>query len=300
MTRRMIAVVLATTVLALLLAAAAPRAEAVSFVDKQVQAGALLIQKYINDYGQDNRFVYPPKSMVKKGGGLPGLDDHLAVQPLDRQGSWRPVPREAPTRTRPSAERRQLQVRRPPLERQLDAVGWRARLVQAGAQHRGEAEPAAAAAVPRRLQGRPRRLPGDRVAHPGDLPSPTYVWPRNPWTGAAMAASDTLGDFSYARRQRDRLHAQGQADQRMERGLRPGLAAQQAHGDAGRLTSCGPATAPATLHARFDPCSGHDLIDPDPRLTEAGIIVAGPIVVGGKPCTAVSFRPSCSRSPAHS
>ncbi len=72
MTRRMIAVVLATAVLALLLAAAAPRAEAVSFVDKQVQAGALLIQKYINDYGQNNRFVYPPKSMVKKGGGLPG------------------------------------------------------------------------------------------------------------------------------------------------------------------------------------------------------------------------------------
>ena len=30
------------------------------------------MQKYVNDYGQDNRFVYPPRSMVKKGGGLPG------------------------------------------------------------------------------------------------------------------------------------------------------------------------------------------------------------------------------------
>ena len=52
MTRRLIATVLAAAVLALLLAAAAPRAEAISFVDKQVLAGALLIQKYINDYGQ--------------------------------------------------------------------------------------------------------------------------------------------------------------------------------------------------------------------------------------------------------
>ena len=71
MTRRVIVVALATAVLALASAAAAPRAEAVSFVDKQVQAGALLIQNYINTYGQAHRFVYPPKSMVKKGGGLP-------------------------------------------------------------------------------------------------------------------------------------------------------------------------------------------------------------------------------------
>ena len=85
MTRRVIVVVLATAVLALASAAAAPRAEAVSFVDKQVQAGALLIQNYINTYGQAHRFVYPPKSMVKKGGGLPNATRDLAVQPLDRQ-----------------------------------------------------------------------------------------------------------------------------------------------------------------------------------------------------------------------
>ena len=25
------------------------------------------------------------------------------------------------------------------------------------------------------------------------------MWPKNPWTGTAMAASDGLGDFSYTR-----------------------------------------------------------------------------------------------------
>ena len=34
---------------------------------------------------------------------------------------------------------------------------------------------------------------------PETLAGPTYVWPRNPWTGAAWRASDGLGDFSYAR-----------------------------------------------------------------------------------------------------
>jgi hypothetical protein len=26
-----------------------------------------------------------------------------------------------------------------------------------------------------------------------------YVWPKDPWTGAAMKAGDALGQFSYAR-----------------------------------------------------------------------------------------------------
>jgi hypothetical protein len=71
MIRRLTAAVLATAVLALLLAAAAPRAEAISFVDKQVQAGGLLIQNYVDKYGMANGFHFPPKTMVKKGGGLP-------------------------------------------------------------------------------------------------------------------------------------------------------------------------------------------------------------------------------------
>ena len=71
MTRRMLAVVLTTTTLALLLAAAAPRpAQAVSFVDKQVQAGGLLIQNYINTYGIKHGFLFPDRAAVKKGGGL--------------------------------------------------------------------------------------------------------------------------------------------------------------------------------------------------------------------------------------
>jgi len=72
MKRRMLAAALAAAVLALLPAAAAPRAEAMSFVDKQVMAGALLIQKYVNDYGQANHFTYPPVTMVMHGGKLPG------------------------------------------------------------------------------------------------------------------------------------------------------------------------------------------------------------------------------------
>ena len=72
MTRRMLTVVLATTVLALLLGAASPRPAqaAVSFVDKQVQAGGLLIQTYVNAYGMAHGFVFPDPAMVKKGGGL--------------------------------------------------------------------------------------------------------------------------------------------------------------------------------------------------------------------------------------
>ena len=71
MTRRMLAVVLATTALALLVAAAAPRpAAAVGFVDKQVQAGGLLIQNYVNAYGMTHGFAFPAAAMVKKGGGL--------------------------------------------------------------------------------------------------------------------------------------------------------------------------------------------------------------------------------------
>ena len=59
-TRHRIVVALATAALALLLAAAAPRpAQAVSFVDKQVQAGALLIQNYINAYGMAARLRLP-------------------------------------------------------------------------------------------------------------------------------------------------------------------------------------------------------------------------------------------------
>ena len=71
MTRRTLVVALATAILALAFAAAAPRALAsVGFVDKQVEAGGLLIQNYVNAYGMTHGFSFPAPSMVKKGGGL--------------------------------------------------------------------------------------------------------------------------------------------------------------------------------------------------------------------------------------
>jgi type II secretory pathway pseudopilin PulG len=197
-TRRVIAVVLATAVLALLLAAAAPRAEAVSFVDKQVQAGALLIQKYINDYGQNNRFVYPPKSMVKKGGGLPGSTSIWPSNPWTGRimapgtargtytytpsasgatykfivhlssGNW-PLTGGVPAWFKPernTASKQNLLL----LQRYLDAY-----------------------------QAAHADYPATGSLTPETFSSPTYVWPKNPWTGTAMAASDGLGDFSYTR-----------------------------------------------------------------------------------------------------
>jgi hypothetical protein len=71
MTRRTSAALLAVAAFALLTGAAAPRASALSFVDKQVQGSGLLIQNYIDKYGVAHAFVFPDKSMVKKGGGLP-------------------------------------------------------------------------------------------------------------------------------------------------------------------------------------------------------------------------------------
>ena len=51
-------------------AVSAQAARDVSFVDQQVEAGILLLQGYINTWGANNGFVYPTKTMVKKGGGL--------------------------------------------------------------------------------------------------------------------------------------------------------------------------------------------------------------------------------------
>ena len=71
MTTRRIAVVLTALVLALAVAGITSRpAAATSFVDTQVQAGSLLIQKYVDAYGLEHHFSYPTRAMVKKGGGL--------------------------------------------------------------------------------------------------------------------------------------------------------------------------------------------------------------------------------------
>jgi len=194
MTRRRIIAVLATAALAVMLAAAAPRpAEAVSFVDKQVQASALLIQKYVNDYGQDNRFAYPQPALVKKGGGLP------------KSTIWPSNPWTgkimAPGKSRGTYTYTLLEG------------GSSYRLVV----HLSSANYALTGGVPKWFKPErntasqqnalllQRYLDASKVAtgsYPatGELSKETlagYVWPVNPWTGADVIAGTGLGEFSY-------------------------------------------------------------------------------------------------------
>jgi type II secretory pathway pseudopilin PulG len=197
-TRRVIAVVLATALTALLLGAAAPHAEAVSFVDKQVQAGALLIQNYINTYGQAHQFTYPPKSMVKKGGGLPNATVIWPSNPWTGKVMGPGTSRGTYTYT-PAADGRSYR-----LTVHLSSGNY---LLRSGMPAWLKTERNTASK--QNLLLLQRYLDAYRVANAdypatGSLtaetfPSPTYVWPKNPWTGAAMAAGDALGDFSYTR-----------------------------------------------------------------------------------------------------
>jgi hypothetical protein len=175
--------------------AAAPRADALSFVDKQVQAGVLLIQNYVNVSGQKNHFVYPTKAMVRKGGGLtapvwpanpwsgkvmaPGtsrgtytytpnadrshytLTAHLSSGPYKLSGGM-PVWFKAERDT--AAKQGALLLQR---------------YIEEYASLNGNVFPAATDVTP-------------AVVGAG------YVWPTSPWTGAAMSAGTALGDFSYA------------------------------------------------------------------------------------------------------
>jgi type II secretory pathway pseudopilin PulG len=191
----MIAVVLATAVLALLLVAA-PRAEAVSFVDKQVQAGALLIQNYINTYGQAHQFVYPPKSMVKKGGGLPNSTVIWPSNPWTGKVMGPGTSRGTYTYA-PGADGRSYK-----LTVHLSSGNYLLRSAMPSwfKTERNTAAKQDLLLLQRYLSAY-RTANGDYPASliPDSFPSPTYVWPKNPWTGAAMAASDGLGGFSYAR-----------------------------------------------------------------------------------------------------
>jgi type II secretory pathway pseudopilin PulG len=195
MTRRMLAVVLAMTALALLLAAAAPRpAAAVGFVDKQVQAGGLLIQNYVNAYGMTHGFAFPAVSMVKKRGGL---EDATRIWPSNpwtgklmspgtARGTYTYTLRNNGTAytlsMHLSSGRYAFKGTMPPWLRTERDTASRQNLLL--------------------LQ---RYLDAYKTAHgdypvsldPATLSSPTYVWPTNPWTGAPMTASAALGDFSY-------------------------------------------------------------------------------------------------------
>jgi type II secretory pathway pseudopilin PulG len=196
MTRRLIATVLAVAVLALMLAAAAPRAEAISFVDKQVQAGGLLIQNYIDKYGMAHQFVFPEKAMVKKGGGLP-----------DSTLMWPANPWTGKTMGPGTARGTYTYV--------LAAGGTSYRLTM----HFSKGSYVFRGSLPSWLKGQrdtaslqnalllQRYLDAYKATNidfpaTGSLNATTlagYSWPKNAWTGADMAAGDTFGDFSYTR-----------------------------------------------------------------------------------------------------
>jgi hypothetical protein len=195
MTRRTLVVIMTTVALALLFAAA-PRARAVSFVDKQVQAGSLLIQKYVNDYGQANRFVYPPRSMVKKGGGLPGSTVIWPSNPWTGKVMAPGTTRGTYTYTRSAGNAGYRLVVH------LSSGNW---TLRGGVPSWFKPERNTASA--QNLLLLQRYIEAHAASHGGAYPAAadvtavsfgtSYVWPKNPWTGADMVAGSTVGDFAY-------------------------------------------------------------------------------------------------------
>ena len=196
MIRRTLALVLTTFAVALLFAAAAPRAQAVAFVDKQVQAGSLLIQKYVNDYGQAHRFVYPPRSMVKKGGGLPGSTviwpsnpwTGKVMEPGTTRGTYTYA-------TSAGGAGYRLVVH-------LSSGNW---TLTGGVP--SWFKPERNTASRQNLLLLQRYVEAYAASHGGAYPAAaevtaaafgtSYVWPKNPWTGADMVAGTAVGAFAY-------------------------------------------------------------------------------------------------------
>lgn len=197
MIRRVTAVVLATAALALLLAAAAPRAEAVSFVDKQVQAGGLLIQNYIDRYGTAHRFVFPARSMVKKGGGLPGATLIWPANPWTGR-------KMAPGRSRGTytytlgAGRISYKLT---MHLSRGSYTFRGSMPAWFKNERDTASKQNLLLLQRYVESYASSHGGYPAA--ADVNAGTfgadYSWPRNPWTGTAMTQSSSLGDFAYTR-----------------------------------------------------------------------------------------------------
>lgn len=195
MTRRIIATLVATAACALLLAFAAPRAEAISFVDKQVQAGGLLIQNYIDKYGAANQFRYPPKTMVKKGGGLPDSNLMWPANPWTGKVMAAGTSRGTYTYT-------------------VGTAGTSYKLTmhfsKGGYTFKGSMPPWLRSerntASRQNILLLQRYLANYHLVHNDypaaldatSLPVP-YVWPVNPWTGAAVVTGDGLGELAYTR-----------------------------------------------------------------------------------------------------
>lgn len=196
MTRRWLFVILSTVALALTFAVATPRADAVSFVDKQVQAGGLLIQNYINTYGQAHQFVYPPKSMVKKGGKLPNSTLIWPANPWTGKVMGPGTSRGTYTYALGKdgrSYRLTLHLSKGKFVLKSAMPAWFKTERNTASKHN--------------LLLLQRYITAYHLQH-GTYPetvndaafaSPAYVWPRNPWTGAGMTAGESLGEYSYAR-----------------------------------------------------------------------------------------------------
>ena len=179
----------------LLLVAWLPAASsATSFVDKQVQASALLLQNYINTYGQKKEFIYPTKAMVKKGGGLTApiwpanpWTGRIMV-PGTGRGAYSYTPNTDRTRYTLTAH-----LSKGSYKLTGGIPGWfkserdvaakqgallLQRYVEEYASLHGNVFPAATDVTP-------------AVVGAG------YVWPTSPWTGSDMVSGTAIGDFSY-------------------------------------------------------------------------------------------------------
>lgn len=201
MTRRLLAAVLAAAVFvvpAIVTAVAAPRAEAApSFVDKQVIAGGLLIQSYLNLYGQKNQFVFPPASKVKKSGGLPD-PSKLKIWPAN---PWTGKVMGPGTKRGTYTYKLASDKRSYTLTMHLSKGSKK--LTGSMPQWLKTERDTASKQNLWLLQRYVEKYKIDEGAYPATLDAGTfsgYSWPVNPWTGAPMAPADAktkLGDFRY-------------------------------------------------------------------------------------------------------
>jgi len=195
LTRHRIVVALAALAFTLTIGGLAPRpAQAVSFVDKQVQASALLIQHYIDAYGQAQRFAYPTAKMVKKSGGL--------TAPIWPANPWTGKIM-APGKVRGTYTYTLLNEGR---SYRLVAHLSKGNYKLTGGMPKWFRTERDTASTQNALLLQ-RYVQAYAAAHAGSYPAPAevtpaafggYVWPKNPWTSADMVATSALGDFSYA------------------------------------------------------------------------------------------------------
>jgi len=179
----------------LLLVAWLPAASsATSFVDKQVQASALLLQNYINTYGQKKEFIYPTKAMVKKGGGLTApiwpanpWTGRIMV-PGTGRGAYSYTPNTDRTRYTLTAH-----LSKGSYKLTGGIPGW----------FKSERDVAAkqAALLLQRYVEEYASLHGNVFPAATDVTPAVvgagYVWPTSPWTGSDMVSGTAIGDFSY-------------------------------------------------------------------------------------------------------